>query len=295
MIIVNLKGGLGNQMFQYAAGLALAEKHHVDLKLDFAFLETSKVSADFTKRKFELEIFDVNFKMASDDETHAFLGNQYKLSYRIVRKFFPALIRKKIYRYDLLNFDPAFAQLGNNVYLDGYFQSLHYFLEAATTIQSHFRFKNPPEGKNKILAREISSCNSVSIHVRRGDYLNEINRAVFGNICTLDYYSKAIAAIQKEISDPHFYIFSDDVSWVKENLKIDSPVTFVDFNKGENSFEDMRLMSLCRHNIIANSSFSWWAAWLNENPSKKVFAPSKWINDPGCVVEDVIPKTWKRI
>lgn len=294
MIIVNLKGGLGNQMFQYAAGLALAEKHHVDLKLDFAFLQTSTGSAEFTKRRFELEIFDVNFILASESEIFAFKGNQHKLTYRAIRKFFPSLIRKKIYRYDALNFDPSFAQLGNETYLDGYFQSEYYFLKAETAIRSHFRFKNPPAGKNEKLAEEISSCNSVSIHVRRGDYLSEINRGLFGNICTLYYYSNAISIIQKEITAPHFYIFSDDVAWVKGNLKIDSPVTFVDFNTGENSFEDMRLMSLCRHNIIANSSFSWWAAWLNDNPSKKVIAPSKWINDPGCVVDDVIPKSWQR-
>lgn len=294
MIIVNLKGGLGNQMFQYAAGLALAEKHHVNLELDFAFLQTSTGSAAFTKRRFELEIFDTNFKLASEKEINAFKGNQHKFTYRVIRKFFPSLIRKKIYRYDPLNFDPAFAQLGNEVYLDGYFQSAYYFLKAENAIRSHFRFKNHLAGKNKTLSEEISSCNSVSIHVRRGDYLSEINRGLFGNICTLDYYSKAISIIQKEIPDPHFYIFSDDVAWVKENLKMDSPVTFVDFNTGENSFEDMRLMSLCKHNIIANSSFSWWAAWLNDNASKKVIAPTKWINDPGCVVEDVMPKTWQR-
>ncbi|MEO5644968.1 MAG: alpha-1,2-fucosyltransferase [Bacteroidia bacterium] len=294
MIIVNLKGGLGNQMFQYAAGLALAEKHHVDLKLDFAFLEKSTGSAEFTKRKFELEIFNVNFQLASAEEIHAFKGNQQKISYRVKRKFFPSLIRKKNYRYDQLNFDPAFSLLGNQVYLDGYFQSAKYFLNAEKKIRSQFHFKNPPAGKNKVLAEEISSCNSVSIHVRRGDYLSEINRGLFGNICTLDYYSKAIAIIQNEISSPHFYIFSDDVAWVKENIKTDSPMTYVDFNTGENSFEDMRLMSLCWNNIIANSSFSWWAAWLNENVAKKIIAPSEWINDPDCVIEDVIPKTWQR-
>jgi hypothetical protein len=295
MIITHLKGGLGNQMFQYAAGLALAEKHHVDLKLDLSFLETSKGSSEFTKRNFDLEIFDFNYHIASPSEIKLFTGKERTFLYRLRRKLFPSSIKQKIYRYDQLNYDSGFAALGPDVFMDGYFQSPHYFLKAEDQIRSHFRFKNPATGRNKELSGEIGACNSVSIHVRRGDYLSPVNLSLFGNIATLDYYSKAILKMKAELTDPKFYVFSDDAEWVKQNIVVDAPVTYIDFNSGDNSFEDMRLMSLCRHNIIANSSFSWWGAWLNDNPSKKIIAPSRWINDPQCVVEDVIPASWQRI
>jgi hypothetical protein len=295
MIITHLKGGLGNQMFQYAAGLALAEKHHVDLKLDLSFLEASTGSSEFTKRNFDLDIFDFNYHVASSSEIKLFTGKEKSFLYRVRRKFFSSSIKQKIYRYDQLNFDPGFAALGPDVFMDGYFQSPHYFLKAEDQIRSHFRFKNAATGRNKELAGEIGACNSVSIHVRRGDYLSPVNLSLFGNIATLDYYSKAISKMKAELTDPKFYVFSDDAEWVKQNITVDAPVTYIDFNSGDNSFEDMRLMSLCRHNIIANSSFSWWGAWLNDNSSKKVIAPSAWINDPQCVAEDVIPESWQRI
>jgi hypothetical protein len=295
MIIVNLKGGLGNQMFQLAAGIALAERTHAELKLDLSFLENSRGSAEFTQRKLELDIFDSSYKTASKEEIAAFKGNEQKLWYRVMRKFSPGLIRKKIFRHDALNYDSRFEQLGKEAYLDGYFQSEKYFVNAPDLARKSFRFKNSPSGKNKDAADKISSVNSVSLHVRRGDYLSEVNKKIFGNICTPEYYSKAIRYIKAHVNDPQFFVFSDDPVWVKDNLKIDAPVNYIDFNTGDNSYEDMRLMSLCRHQVIANSSFSWWGAWLNNHPGKIVLAPDKWINDPGCVVGDVIPENWIRI
>ncbi len=200
-----------------------------------------------------------------------------------------------IFEYQI-NFDPDILNIKWPAYLVGYWQSEKYFKRIEKRLVKEFNFKNPLNGKNFAVANEISQNNSVSIHIRRGDYVT-LPYAVkmHGNICDLDYYSKAIKIIASKVKEPHFFVFSDDISWAKENLRIDYPKTYVNFNTDENSYEDMRLMSLCKHNIIANSSFSWWGAWLNRNVGKIVVAPKKWLNDPTKDTRDVIPDNWLKI
>ncbi|WP_207536415.1 alpha-1,2-fucosyltransferase [Desertivirga arenae] len=139
---------------------------------------------------------------------------------------------------------------------------------------------------------EIRGSNSVSIHVRRGDYLNNENASLFGGVCTLEYFMRAIQLIKSEIDRPHFFVFSNDMKWVKENLLLDK-VTYVTNNKDDNSWKDMYLMSICKHNIISNSTFSWWAAWLNNYDAKIVISPSKFLATDTST--DFYPESWTRI
>ena len=140
----------------------------------------------------------------------------------------------------------------------------------------------------------ISQTNSVSLHIRRGDYVSNQKTNQTHGTCDLDYYQRCITEIEKEVENPYFFVFSDEIEWVKENLKINHPAEYVDQNTGDKSYEDMRLMSQCKHNVIANSSFSWWGAWLNSYPDKIVFAPKRWFASDKHNTKDLIPEGWKK-
>lgn len=175
----------------------------------------------------------------------------------------------------------------------GYWQTEKYFCHIEKEIQATFEFKREllsPETARFL--RRIIETNSVSIHIRRGDYLSEINQGLYGGICTEMYYAKAITYICNKIDQPSFFVFSNEIDWVKNNVDIPNP-TYIDFNNGADSWQDMFLMSQCKHNIIANSSFSWWGAWLNRNTNKIVITPSRFINLEED--SDIIPDTWIRI
>ena len=158
-----------------------------------------------------------------------------------------------------------------------------------------FTFQSPFSEKSRLISEEIKQLNSVSIHVRRTDYISNIPANNYHGTCNETYYIEAMKIIGKKISNPHFYIFSDEPEWFKANIKTNFQVTFVEHNKNEKSFEDMYLMSLCKHNIIANSSFSWWGAWLNSNENKQVIAPANWFQDKTKNTKDLLPETWIKL
>jgi hypothetical protein len=171
-------------------------------------------------------------------------------------------------------------------YLKGYWQSEKYFEGISKTICKHFSFPPFTDNKNKALLELIVHSNSVSIHIRRGDYLkNNLNWSL-----DIEYYYRAIDLIKEKVNNPIFYIFSDDMQWAETNIKVPN-CHFINHNKGNDSFRDMQLMSNCKHNIIANSSFSWWGAWLNNNEDKKVIAPNKWLSTMEGT-RDIIPDSW---
>ena len=296
MIVVNLKGGLGNQMFQYAAGTALAAKHGVPLFVDMHSLKSNiNETAHFTPRSVELDVFNFKMREAPEDLLQKFQSVSSKLHYRIRRNISESLVRYRIFRYDSLNFPLQFERLGRYTYLDGFFQSEKFFIENKQLIRNLFTWFDPLDSINSKPAKRISECQAVSLHVRRGDYLKPTNAALFGNICTIEYYKHAVKEIKSRVNNPVFFIFSDDVQWTREHLKTGTETIYIEFNTGKNSHMDMRLMSLCKHHIIANSSFSWWGAWLNPSPEKIVIAPSRWFADPAIPAEDIIPANWIRI
>ena len=167
-----------------------------------------------------------------------------------------------------------------------------YFKDIEDLIRQEFIFKIPGDNKNRAIIEKINSCKSVSIHVRRGDYLNNHWEKILGVIKGTTYYLNALDYINKQVKNPHYFIFSDDILWAKENLKLPN-CTYLDQNKGRKSYIDMYLMTLCKHNIIANSTFSWWGAWLNKNEDKIVIIPARWINGDSC--EGIFPHEWVKI
>ena len=291
MVVVKLCGGIGNQMFQYSAGRRLAYVHSTELKLDISWFEIYKL------RKYALGAFNIQENFATLEEIEALKVIKHGFADRLIANVMgrktgtaPPYIREKH-----PSFDPEILSLPDGVYLEGYWQSEKYFAGMEGIIRPEFTVKTAQEGKNCELADMIASCASVSLHIRRGDYVSNPEANRVHGICTLDYYHRCVKQLTKIVKKPHFFVFSDDHDWVRDNLKLSYPMTPVNHNGSDKDYEDLRLMSQCRHNIIANSTFSWWGAWLNESPDKIVIAPERWFNDSSRDTKDLIPDNWIRI
>jgi hypothetical protein len=289
MIIINLSGGLGNQMFQFAFANNIAKKNNLDVRFSTDLLSIHNGYELFN-------VFKINMGIARPLDIKKLLGWQ---AYGVVRK----ILSRRIFSFlRKTNFfvEPNFHYsklhsnfICDNSYIHGYWQSYKYFF-SRDEILSIFIFKKNTSRENLLLIDRINNSNSVSIHVRRGDYQNKYS---IHSLCQKEYYDKAINKILSLYPNAFFYIFSDDAAWVGKNFKtISDRKEVVNFNSGFNSFEDMRLMSLCKHNIISNSTFSWWGAYLNTNPKKIVICPEKWFNsncDHNTI--DLIPNEWLRL
>ncbi|MFX0199817.1 MAG: alpha-1,2-fucosyltransferase, partial [Candidatus Hodarchaeota archaeon] len=260
MVVVRIISGLGNQMFQYAAGRRLAIKLGVALKLDI-----SSYSEFYKLRSYDLGIFNIKENFATPKEVRQLTNISKNLFVRICYRF----LRKQqkpsesYYKEKHFHFDPDVLNLPDDVYLDGYWQSDKYFADIAEIIRQEFSVKTALQAKNQELAALIGSCESVSLHIRRGDYVSNPRTSQMFVTCDLDYYYRCVDHISQTVQHPHFFVFSDDHQWAHDNLKLSFPTMFIDHNEADKAYEDLRLMSLCKHNIIANSSFSWWGAWLN--------------------------------
>ena len=285
MIIVKLNGGLGNQLFQYSLGRKLSLKNNDVFKLDL-----SDFTAD-NPRSYSLGEFNIIENFASDEDI-----NKIKKSgvWKLIDKLKPYCKRSAI-KYQGYDFDPNILKLSGNFYLDGYWQSEKYFQDIENIIRKEVALKNPIENKYADLISQIKNTNSVSIHIRRGDYITNKKFSKVYNLLDEKYYQKAVKFIAEKISDPHFFIFSDNINWVKQNLNIPYLKTFVSGDNETKDYEELILMSLCQHNIIANSSFSWWGAWLNKNADKIVISPDKWFNDKIGNAKDLIPENWIKL
>jgi len=291
MIIIRLMGGLGNQLFQYATGRSIALKNNLPLKLDLSWFK------DQPGRPYSLNHFAIIEDIAVPDEIAHLKRNEMRLLNRIVTTYKECskpYYRRTYIREKSLDFDPNILQISGSAYLEGYWQSEKYFKDIEDIIKREFTVIDPPDNENLNYARMIQSSNAVAIHVRRGDYISDPNANQFHGICSLQYYNRAIDQIMLTVKNPHFFVFSDDPAWTQDNLKIDAQKTFVVHNPPDKNYEDLRLMSLCSHFIIANSSFSWWGAWLSRNESKIVIAPSRWFQDTKYNDVDRLPEKWIR-
>jgi hypothetical protein len=295
MVIAFLSGGLGNQMFQFAAAKALALKKSQELKLDISNYQNRQPGE--TIREYELaKVFAGPFELATPADLKEILGwkfifHQHPFLRRILRKL-PQIEQNWIVEPDF-SYWPDFFNLQPNCLLEGYWQSNRYFEDFSEDIKECFRFKMDSFSAPEIL-ESIENSNSVSIHIRRGDYVTDKNTAGFHGICDADYYLKAIEMIKKKTTEPRFFVFSDDLGAARELLKDLKNVFFVNANTADKSHFDMMLMSRCRHHIIANSTFSWWGAWLNDNHEKIVIAPERWFAS-GLPDQDLVPKRWMRV
>lgn len=296
MRIVEFLGGLGNQMFQYVLFLKLQKLYKDDVKMDIDYY----IKAD-CHNGFELDkIFNIQRNFSNSKEAYYAGKNNVKA---FSKNFILRLYYKWYYKWQLSKY--AFSKAtteGVNVYFEevydprwqyysGYWQNVGYFNGIEDKIKNAFRFPELDD-KNKMLTKMMGETQSVSLHIRRGDYLLAKN-SFLQNICTDEYYKNAIKYMEDHVENPHFFVFSNDIDWCKNSLCLPR-VTFVEGNEGVNSYKDMQLMSMCKNNIIANSSFSWWGAWLNDNKDKIICAPNKWYSVKESV-EGECPKEWIRI
>lgn len=272
MIIINLTGGLGNQMFQYAFGRYLAIKHDTELKYHFT-------NALFnTQRTFALDVFNIQGSSATKQDLYL-LGiaqNRYinRVLYLLDDRYHLQLNKHIITQHAPYKFDNSLRNTPDNRYVQGYFADERYFKEIEDVLRNEFTPKKQLDEKNINIIEAIKKENSVSVHVRRGDYITNKTNALSIGFVGIDYYVNSINTIKKTISNPSFYVFSDDIQWCKENLTpLAHKITFIDHNKGSSSYKDLLLMSACKHSIIANSTFSWWGGWLNQNINKIVIHP----------------------
>ncbi|GFO64357.1 alpha-1,2-fucosyltransferase [Geomonas paludis] len=292
MIAVRLMGGLGNQMFQYAAGRSLALRLGVELKLDLSFLEGDQ--SGNTPRSYALDGLSIAAGKATPWEIAVLTGTAPGLVQGVAARLVHRARGCVAFREKHFQVVPEFFSLPDNVHLLGYWQSERYFAGHRDVIRKEFAVKGDLAGRNLEMAAEIGKANAVSLHVRRGDYAADPTTRALHQVCDAGYYRAAEDVIAREVDNPHFFVFSDDPEWARENLELRHPATYVGHN-GAHPHEDLRLMSLCRHHVIANSSFSWWGAWLATNRGQVVVAPSRWFNDPAIDTSDVTPAGWYRL
>jgi hypothetical protein len=267
VVVTRVYGGLGNQMFQYAAGLGLAERLSTRLLVDARWFRDV---GPLVGRPFQLSAFGVAPSPGTVDRMRI-----------LVR-------RPRLFREDRPGYQPEIEGLHGDVVLDGYWQSERYFAHCEARVRAAFSF---PPSTAPLLA-QIRSSESVSLHVRRGDYVDEKRERRLG-LMPLEYYDAAIALLRDELGDPRFFVFSDDLEWCRGELGGRPDVAFAD--RAAPDHEHMQLMASCRHNVVANSSFSWWGAWLNPNPEKIVVAPKQWFRDSSLEPTDLVPPAWLRL
>lgn len=280
MVIVRFQGGIGNQLFQYAFYKKL---EHIGKDV-YADLNTFDYRTE--KREYQLPLLGLEVREAP---------------YHIIRRMFPIgediwskILRNTVFKghcikdIDSQIFDEKFYKY-DNIYLSGYWQTERYFVDIKDNILNNINFAPIDNSDNVSVLKKIRGTNSISVHIRFGDYMEN---PMYKDICTRDYYIGAINEIKKKCTDSRLFVFSDDSRRAREflgNLQYD----LVDFNTGNSSYYDMYLMSQCKHNIIANSSYSWWGAYLNTNPHKIVIAPSLWLNN--CRCDDIWLSSWLKV
>jgi hypothetical protein len=271
--VFRVVGGLGNQMFIYAAGFAFSKELNCEIlyEKDFYDRQTSDKDNRICYRVYSLDFFNTNAKIATKEQTEK--------------------CTKIVDEDQVKSKGISYFKENNHELFVGYFQDLSYFEKYRKDILKAFSLKAPLNDANKKMMKEIKNNNSVSLHIRKTDYLNF--SYIFSSCDMESYYELAIKYLTERVENPHFYVFSDDIDWVKNNFKTDCPYTIVDINDDSANYFDLELMKNCKHNIIANSTFSWWGAWLNNNPEKTVVAPKNWYQgDPN---DKMIPKEWVRI
>lgn len=271
-------GGMGNQMFQYAFAKSLSLKTNTEFKVDLSFLKRRDLGENFTYRDFDLDIFNIPKNIIKETPTDD-LQN----------------ISEIMFSYSQETVNIIEQNIGGGIYLDGYWQSYKYFEEFEDYIKKDFLFKNLVKNNEdtnvKNMLNDIMTSNSVMVNIRRTDYLNHNFHGVMG----IEYINDATKIIESKINNPKYFVFSDDIEWCKENIKLDNMI-IVDYNyKGDRFDLYLQLMKSCKHFIIPNSSFAWWSAWLGDNKNKIVISPKSWFTDFNINTNDLIPSNWIRI
>jgi hypothetical protein len=300
MITARIRGGLGNQMFQYAAARALSIHNNDRLRIDPSPLFDPTPWKNFTFRNYALSTV---FEIDPPFTTVAKIMNKIRIPYfaKGFNKYYARMVAKtgywQLFRDRQANvFDEDFFRLKGDIYIDGYFQTEKYFKDYEKQIRQDFTFRPPLEGATAELARQIEGTNAVSLFIRRQEMQRVQAFIDRYYVATPEFYDRAIALIKAKAGpNPVFYISSDEIDWCRKNFKIDAEHIFVgDEHNGPECANAMHLMALCKHFIIPNSSFPWWAAWLSTNKNKVVVGPEKWIRDGSEDTRDILPESWLR-
>lgn len=287
MVIVKITGGLGNQLFQYATGKALAKKLSCELVLDLSFYPTQ------TLRKYELDKFNIEARIATTKEITLSGGGNDVVS-RLMRKFgltsviFPRYIKER----ESIKYVEKIDQCKSGAFLDGYWQNPRYFSQIKSELVQDFLPKAPLSAPALAWKTRIEqSSTPVSLHVRRGDYVDNAHTNSVHGTCGLDYYRAAVNKVLETVENPTFYVFSDDIEWCKQNLGSLGQLVYIDDT--QSAIDDLMLMSFCQHHIIANSTFSWWAAWLGDDGL--TIAPENWFSDLDRNNKSIYDSSWTLI
>ena len=289
-------GGLGNQMFQYAAARRLALTHKTELALDCSYFKIS--ATQDTVRKYELGQLPICAREASALEIAELSGSCKTFLQRglVTLRRTCGMARQPAPVYEShIGFNPEILDCPDNVYLCGYWQSERYFSEIAETIRNDLTPTGKIPDEVLDLSEQIRNSNSVAIHFRRGDYVNNHKAAAFHGVLPIAYYEKALQHMTGSLAAPELFVFSDEPEWVRKEIQFPHPAHIINSNSERPPYQDMRLMSLCKHAIIANSSFSWWGAWMIRNPDKIVIAPERWLIKKHVKTVDLLPESWIKL
>jgi len=291
---MRLTGGLGNQLFQYALGRRIAIDRNQKLFLDVSLFPGMKT------RSYKLDGYNICADIISKEKIGKFTyhvdHNLVFLGFRFVQRFIP-YYRRRIFSEQSFQFDPNVFRIGKSAYIKGSFQSEKYFFTIKDLLMTEFTPRFQIDEKYLQYSEKILASNSISLHVRRGDYVSNPRIHEKHGVCPISYYKRAVDLIQSNLLDARFYIFSDDIEWAKANLDFIRGKTFIDHRENSNhsDIQELWLMSLCKNHIIANSSYSWWGAWLAKNNKKIVIATQKWFLNSPHNTKDLLPEDWIKI
>ena len=285
-VFVRLQGRIGNQLFQYAAARAVAIKNNSELLLDIR--ETTELGGRW---QYSLKHYNINARIAKSWELPPHRSK--RIRNKLWRLYGKKIKYLREHGFNILH-NNKILSASSNCYLEGYFHTEKYFSNIIPILQHELTYVSKPLQHNVNMHKQIVSENAISLHIRRGDYLTPFWSSYFAK-CGNNYYDAAVTHIAKHVKTPIFYIFSDDPQWVKDNIHLEYPMIISENNQNELSHEDLRLMSACKHNIIANSTYSWWGAYLNSYPNKIVIAPKLWYSSNGADNPDIVPQRWDRI
>jgi hypothetical protein len=290
-VVARIEGGLGNQLFQYAAARSLADRLQCGLLLDIRGI------AENGDRSYQLDLYHIRAEIADSHVLDALPSWRLSRAGRIRQSlsfFMPGVVRSSVFWPRSYAYDDRVERMQHPVYMVGYWQTERYFawnrnklLQDLTLLPKLTADTGWPE--------KIKNSNSVSLHVRRGDYVSSPTASKHHGTCDMNYYQRAIDALMQKHQEIEVFVFSDEPQWAADNLHLPAPVHIVDAHAPEQGYLDLELMRQCRHHVLANSSFSWWGAWLSGHQNQLVYAPGRWFASPDLDTSDIIPARWQRL